>query len=424
MLITLQRPLLAAVASAAIVLLAACSDGSFAPSAPSEASPTLGMTAEPPAYGPWARIVEGQTGPGSQYAIYVPTNWNGDAVSVAHGFRDVSSPIDLRDQDGLYQTRETLGALGYAVAYSSYSENGFAVKDGAQRTHQLRGLLTSVLGRAPSRHFLVGYSLGGGVALSLAEQFPNQYAGALTVCGIVGGSRVQTQYLGHVRALFDSYFAGYAPGNVLGVPNGTVITIPQIIAAVNSNPVGLLALASTKETPLPYVPNGSVLDPGSTAAQTLVGSLFGAVSFHARGINNILDLTHGKSPFENANTTYTLGTPVGLPAVLLTPMIAASNTSVVRYTMPPSAANYLANNFTPTGNLRMPLLTVHNTWDPAVPLMHEVELARIVQAAGTSNMLLQRQVPLYGHCVVPAPVVAGAFTDLVGWANTGVKPAP
>jgi pimeloyl-ACP methyl ester carboxylesterase len=419
-----QRSVLTAVVSAAVVVLAACSDGSVAPSSLASATPALGKTAETPAYGPWARIVTGETGPGSLYAIYVPTNWNGDAVSVAHGFRDVASPIDLRDQDGLYATREALGALGYAVAYSSYSENGFAVKDGALRTHQLRGLLASVLGRAPARHFLVGYSLGGGVALSLAEQYPTQYAGALTVCGIVGGSRVQTQYLGHVRALFDSYYTGVAPGDVLGVPDGTTITIPQIAAAVSASPLGLLAMASTKETPLPFVPSGSVLNPNSTAAQTLVGSLWAAVSFHARGINNILDLTHGKSPFENANTTYTLGTPVGLPAPMLEQMIAATNDSVARYRMTPASVNYLTHNFTPSGNLRIPLLTVHNVWDPAVPLIHEVELAKVVQAAGTESMLLQRQVPLYGHCVVPAPVIAGAFNDLVGWATTGVKPAP
>ena len=424
MFLSVPRPVLAAIASAALVVLAACSDGAVAPAAPDLATPALGKTAETPPYGPWTRIVTGQTGPGSLYAIYVPTDWNGQAVTIAHGFRDAASPIDLRDQDGLYDAREALGALGYAVAYSSYSENGFAVKDGTLRTHQLRGLLSSVLGRAPTKHFLVGYSLGGGVTVSLAEQYPTQYAGALTVCGLVGGSRVQTQYLGHVRALFDSYFTGFAPGNVLGVPDGTVITIPQIAAAVSSNPLGLLALASTKETPLPYVPLGSVFDPTSPAAQTLVGSLWAAISFHARGINNITDLTHGKSPFDNATTTYTLGTPVGLPAAMLQPMIAASNDSVMRYRMPPSSVNYLTHNFTPTGRLRVPLLTVHNTWDPAVPLIHEVELAKIVQAAGTSAMLLQRQVPTYGHCAVPLPVLTAAFTDLVGWANTGVKPAP
>ncbi len=411
----------------ALIALAACNDGAVHPAGVDAAerpatAPALARSVESPGTGPWSRIVTGETGPGALYAIYVPHTWNGNAVSIAHGFRDAASPIDLRDQDGLFATRDSLGARGYAVAYSSYSENGFAVKDGTQRTHQLRGLLASVLRRAPSKHYLVGYSLGGGVAVSLAEQYPSQYAGALTVCGMVGGSRVQTQYLGDVRALFDSYYTGAAPGNVLGVPAGTTITLPQILAAVNSSPLGLLAIASTKQTQLPYVPLGSVFDPTSPAAQTLVGSLFAAVQFHARGINNIVELTHGKSPFDNANTTYVLGTPVGLPPIILQSMIAASNDSVMRYSMPPSSVNYLTRNFTPSGVLRIPVLTVHNVWDPAVPIIHEVELAKAVQAAGASSMLLQRQVPIYGHCVVPPQVITTAFTDMVGWANSGLKP--
>ena len=118
-----------------------------------------------PTSGPWARIVEGETGPGSLYAVYVPRQPNGDAVFYAHGIRDaysyvngvgIPTEVGLGNQDGFFELRDKLGSMGYAVAYSSFSENGFAVKDGAQRTHQLRGLLASELGGQPNRSFLVG----------------------------------------------------------------------------------------------------------------------------------------------------------------------------------------------------------------------------------------------------------------------------
>jgi hypothetical protein len=112
-----------------------------------------------PADGPWQRIVEGTAGPGARFALYIPRDWNGDAVYYAHGFRDAASPVDLRDQDQLFAIRDELGARGYAMAYSSFSQNGFVVKDGAQRTHQLRGLLASELGGEPTRSFLAGHSL-------------------------------------------------------------------------------------------------------------------------------------------------------------------------------------------------------------------------------------------------------------------------
>ncbi|HEX4931602.1 MAG TPA: alpha/beta hydrolase-fold protein [Gemmatimonadaceae bacterium] len=403
--------------------LGACSDApSTIVAPPSVASRSNGVVTEPTT-GPWLRIVEGETGPGSQFGLYIPRNWNGGAVYYSHGFRDAASPVDLRDQDSLYATRDQFGTMGYAVAYSSYSENGFVVKDGAQRTHQLRGLLTSELGKAPTRSYLIGHSLGGGIALSLAERYPDQYDGALLMCGMVGGSLIETQYLGHVRALADVFFPGRFPGNVEWVPPGTVITLPQVVGAVQSNPAGLFAIASMQQTPLPGVPIGNVTDPTSPAFQTLVGSLYGALSFHARGINNIVDLVPGDSPFDNAGTTYALSANPWLPAPVLAPAAAYANASVTRYAADVQATNYLERYFSPSGALAMPVLTIHNTWDPAVPLFHEVELAARASAAGAAGNLLQRRVNSFGHCAIPAATIVQGFQDLVQWEASGNKPA-
>jgi hypothetical protein len=149
-----------------------------------------------------------------------------------------------------------------------------------------------------------------------------------------------------------------------------VVTLPQVVAAVQGNPLGHFAIASTAQTPLPFVPSGDVTDPSSVASQTLVGSLFGALTFHARGAGNVVDLTHGHTPFDNHATQYALGTPV-LPAPAVSSLIAAANAGVARFTFDPSAENYLVHHFTPSGDLRIPVLTVHNTWDPIVPAFHE-----------------------------------------------------
>ena len=407
---------------AVCAMLAACDQSNpVAPSAERLSATAAKSTVTEPVAGPWARVVQGETGPGALYALYVPRTWNGDAVYYAHGFRDAESPVDLRDQDSFYATRDQLGAQGYAVAYSSYSENGFAVKDGAQRTHQLRGRLNAELPRNPTRSFLVGHSLGGAIALDLAERYPSQYDGALLVCGMVGGSLLQTQYLGHVRALFDFFYPGGLPGSVLGVPAGTVVTLPQVVAAVQANPVPLFAIASTAQAPLPFVPIGSVTNPATPAFQTLVGSLFGALSFHARGINNILDLTHGHSPFDNSTTVYAPGTLL-LPPAVTNPLLAAANAGVTRYEMDTSARNYLDKHFTPTGNLQVPVLTMHNTWDPGVPAFHERALQQAVQTAGASEFLVQRSVPSYGHCNISSALVLQGFADLTAWTTSGMKP--
>src|SRR3954471_5416251 len=245
-----------------------CTDES--PTSPNAFASKRSSVVTTPASGPWARIVEDQTGPGSLYALYIPVRWNGDAVYYVHGIRPPLAPVTLEDQDNFFQVRDALGAQGYAFAYSSFSENGLSVKDGVQRTHQLRGLLTSQLPSAPAHSYAAGYSLGGLVALELGESFPSQYDGVLTMCGMVGGTPSELQYVGDVRALFDFYYPGVMPGNVITVPSPP-LTIPEIqarvIAAITptaANPratLGLYAIASTAQTQLAYAPVGSLGDP-------------------------------------------------------------------------------------------------------------------------------------------------------------------
>lgn len=411
----------AGLTAACLMLLAACTPDAI-PSGPmTAAGPAAASVVTEPTTGPWARIVEGETGPGSSYALYIPSSWNGDAVYYAHGVRFLEDAVDLRDQDQFYAIRDALGAKGFAVAWSSFSENGFAIKDGVQRTHQLRGLLKTQLGAPPSRHFLMSHSLGSGVALQMVQEFPDQYNGALLMCGIVGGSRLQVQYAGHVRAVFDAFFPGLIPGDVIQVPPGTEVTLQQVIGAVSSNPAALYTIASLQQTPLPYVPVGSVFDPSSLAFQTLVGSLYGQLRFQTKLANNVTELAHG-SPFDNASTQYALGVPL-LPAPNLAPAVTFINATVRRYTIAASAEDYLESYFSSNGNLDIPVLTLHNRWDPGVPAFHEDSLAARAASAGKSANLLQRLDNSYGHCALPASLAVSSFDDLVGWVSSGNKPA-
>ena len=416
---TACRPVHLATLAMTTALLGACADPATSPAATSALRSADRRSGDAivvePASGPWARIVEGETGPGAEYALHVPRQWNGAVVYYAHGFRDATAPVGMADQDNFYAVREALGAQGYAVAASSYSRNGFAVKDGAQRTHQLRGLLTAALPAPPTRSFLMGHSLGAAVALDLAERYPTQYDGALLMCGMVGGTLLQTQYLGHVRTLANVYFPSI-PGGPLTAP-AQEITIPMVAGAAQANIAGLFALASTRQTPLPYAP-------GANMVPTLIGSLYAALSFHARGIADVLELTHGHTPFGNAGETYALGTPVGpIPAAVLAAMIAQSDAQAARFTMAPSAESYLSQNFTPTGDLRMPVVSVHNRFDPAVPYFHVDTLRKRASDAGTADMLLERAPLGAGHCGISAAQALDGFAALAGWVGTGVKPA-
>jgi hypothetical protein len=233
-----------------------------------------------------------------------------------------------------------------------------------------------------------------------------------------------------VRALFDAYYPGVLPGNAISAPV-TPPTIAEVqtavVAAITPTatnpraPLGLYAIASTAQTPLAFAPIGNVGDPSSPAFQSLVGSLVTALYYQLLGTPDVLDRTHGHSPYDNRNTVYAMGTPVS-PAPQLVPLIAsmisASNQTVARFDITPDASNYLERNYVPAGNLQIPVVSVHNLWDPLVPYpIHEPAFAQAIANAGSSPMLIQQAVPNYGHCNFPTSVVLDSFKKLTDRVN-------
>jgi pimeloyl-ACP methyl ester carboxylesterase len=352
----------------------------------------------------WTTAITGVTGEGSQYAIFVPQGWNGDVVVYAHGIRDVAEAVAL-PTPSVAALRDALGAMGYAVTYSSFSENGWAVKDGIQRTHQLRGLFTSNVSK-PRRTFVIGHSMGGLIALALAEQYPQHYDGALPMCGVLGGAQRQVDYLAHVRTVFDYFYPGVLPGNAIDMPldlNLNTQVLGPAQAALVGNPTGAGAMARIAQTPVPFA-----------SGPELIQSILTAIAFDARGAEDLVGRTHGHSPFDNSETVYT-----GLlPAALL----ADLNARVMRFTETPDAANYLARYYEPTGELSIPVLSIHTTRDPVVPFFHESVYGARVAAAGSSGLLSQRSISRYGHCTFTIGEMTNAFSALSQWVATGAPP--
>lgn len=392
-------------AAALLVATAACADLATAPAAPDS---NAGPSAEIVGSGVWARQITGTTGPGSQYGIFVPQNWNGDVVYYAHGIRPDSDPVDLPTNDGIVPLRDALGGMGYAVAYSSFSENGWAVKDGAQRTHQLRGLFTAEVGR-PQRSYLMGHSMGGLIAQNLAERFPQQYDGTLAMCAPLAGAKREIAYLAHVRTIFDVFYPTIVPGTVIDVPEGTNrdLVLYQAQRAIMSDPRILGVMPRLQQTPIAGI-NG----------QELVTSILYAIGYNISGAADFLDRTNGQSFFDNT-APYTPVAPGALPVDLLTHI----NANVDRYTMGPVAQQFLAKYYDPTAVLSNPTITLHTTRDPLVPIFHSREFGRDVASTGSSSLLLQREVSRFGHCAFGTAEMTSAFQALTGWVESGVRPA-
>lgn len=354
----------------------------------------------------WAAEFIEETGPGSSYALYLPHDWNGDLVVYAHGYVMPQLPVGLPNITAL---RDALGASRYAVAYSSYSENGFDVKDGAQRTHQLRGLFTARFGRA-EHTYIIGHSLGGAITLYLAEKYADQYSGALPMCGFLGGSAAEVNYIANVRILFNVFYPGVLPGTAALVPpelQWNTATQNAIAAAISANPTGAVVISQTNQT---AVPVGSAAEVGP--------AIINALAFQIFGTNDLMARTHGHIPFENASIVYSS------PNATLASALAFANERAERYSASRDAVNYLTKYFEPDGEIRIPTLTLHTTRDPVVPAWHEPMYAGKVAAAGMSANLVQRSVDRFGHCTFTGQETLQAFADLVAWAEHGIVPQP
>ena len=171
-------------------------------------------------------------------------------------------------------------------------------------------------------------------------------------------------------------------------------------------PTGAFAIAAIDQTPVPFA------DPPE-----LLQSIATALGGNADSYSDLVPELHGKPYFDNRNVSYTSG---ALPA----PLLAAINANVGRFDAAPSALNYLNQYYKPSGGLQIPMLMLSTSRDPVVPGFNQISYRNVVAAAGHSDLLVQREINRYGHCVFTPEELGTAFTDLVGWVEFGVKPAP
>jgi pimeloyl-ACP methyl ester carboxylesterase len=343
----------------------------------------------------FAQQVIAGTGPdGSQYEIDLPASWNHALIVYAHGIVDPAAPIQLPSENSDFAAfRDALLQQGYAVVSSSWSDNGYAEKDAAQRTHQLSAAFSSAVG-SPTRTVLVGKSLGGLSVLQLAEQFPSQYDGALIMCGPVGGSSLEIKYLADARILYDHFFPGTLPGDAFH---------PVVQDFEPGSPAFMDVYGSLF--------NGFFTADQRTLQEMLISGLE-AVGFNVRFGQDVLSRTHQHVPYDNTKTAYSGSFDD-----------STLNATVQRFTADPDAVNYVQHNYDPTGQLKIPVLTLHTLLDPVVPYSHELRYAQLTGRTASDQMLVQQSVARYDHCNFKLQEKLTALHQLDQWiSDPGQKP--
>lgn len=348
---------------------------------------------------------------GAGYRIEVPAAWNGKLVLWAHGYRGTGPNLTVDN----HPLRELLLAQGYAWAASSYSKNAYDPSQGAKDTHALAQFFNGRFGK-PSRSYITGASMGGHVTGIVAEQWPQSYDGAMPICGVVGDYELFDYFLDFnlaaqtLSGVGKTYPFGsdYLSATVPATKAGLGAAFPFALNAAGQNFKSLVQLRSGGVRPM--FDQGWMFWNGVVPGNFLFGLGVG-------------DGTLPRQPgvaVQNSDVTYQFDTTEALTAAE-----SLFNNTVQRVTADPQARrrNGLANVTPTTGDLRLPMLTLHTLGDLFVPFHMEQEYAQRVKAKGGSHLLVQRATRDFGHCAFTGPELATTFIDLVKWVEAGIKPA-
>lgn len=355
--------------------------------------------------------------------FFMPKNWNHKLALYAHGYLDPTDPDWLdsflkqagadgappapgTQPDPMLVTRDKLLCQHYALGLSSYAAPGYAVQEGIADTHLLNAVFRFLFWTRPAETYVFGSSMGGLITVALAEAFPWRYDGAMPTCGPIGGSMPELAYVGNVRLLFEQ---ADAYGSLVHDPPQPPLDWPPFpepppldpswdavlataLATDARDPTGLQLLANTAvrytegsswlpllQTPQNYasqLPEGLATSLSGLEDLFSANALLHALRYYVVGAGDIIARGRGGIPWTNMGMAY-----AGIRAG---DFIAAGIDSQLPAGYQ-DAVTYYGRYYQPTGELRVPMLSLHTPVDPDVPAYHELAYRTDVQEALGKN---------------------------------------
>ena len=370
---------------------------------------------------------------GANNLIQVPANWNGTLLLYSHGYVFVGQPLTASDaSDPL--TAAALLQQGYALAGSSYSQNGWALQQAFHDQIALLNFFDATCGQ-PARTIPWGDSLGGIITAGLVQLFPQRFAGAVPLCGVVSGGVGTWNEALDATFAFNTLLAGGAlPVVHIQNPSGEFNQAEQILASAQNTVQGRarIALISALDD-LPGWFNEASPQPASNDFTTQEQNQFlwnsqidFPFAFLARAE---LESRAGGNPSWNVGVNYDLQLAQSADfkevvalykqaGLNLNQDLHALNTAP-RINADPQAVKYLSQFITFDGDLDIPVLTMHTAGDGLVVNENEQSYAAVAREAGDANQLRQVFVNRAGHCSFTPAENLVALHTLINRLNTG-----
>ena len=380
--------------------------------------------------------VEGVLPDGSTYVIDVPADWNGTVLLYSHGYVPDGVPNPARNAPS-DAVRTALLDAGYAQIGSSYPETGWVLERALPAQLATLDVFRDRFGK-PRRTIAWGTSLGGMITTGLAERYGHRFPGTLSMCGLQQGG------VANWNNTLDPLFAIrtlLAPGSstpLVRLPDqpaafASIAALTAALDVAQATPQGRarIALAAALHN-IPAWTDANQPEPAPGDYDTAQLNQFGVLH-----LTIFVGLSWRQEAEEHAGGNMSWNTRVDYARMLARSSIRAEVEALYagaglsladdlatlaaapRIGADPAAVGYMVRNISFGGRLTRPMLTIHTTGDPLVPVQVQHAYDDAVDDAHRSALLRQAYVHRGGHCTFTTGEMLAALRTLERRVSSG-----
>jgi pimeloyl-ACP methyl ester carboxylesterase len=405
-----------------VVLLAGCAGSTSVAATPSP-SPSPSAT----------RVLTGSIG-GATYTIELPVTWNGTLFLYSHGYVEPGAPNPASAAPDRAVAKWLLDR-GYALAGSSFSSTGWAVEDALKDQIALLDHFTQAVGK-PARVIAIGASLGGIITAGLVQTYPDRFAAAIPVCGVLAGGVAAWNTALDGAYAFKTLLAPTSKLQVVHItdPAGNLQLAQDLVAQALLTQAGqarIALMAALSDLPGWFVPTSPAPAPTDYPAMAAAQAQWETRIDFAFAFSNRAELEAraGGNPSWNAGVDYARQLAISADRAEVAALYAAAGLDLAAdlralnagatIEPDPQAAAYLDRNISFDGRLTVPVLTMHTTADGLVVPQDETAYADVVRSAGSQDLLRQIFVQRAGHCAFTSAEVIALIEVMLQRLDTG-----
>ncbi|HEV2258499.1 MAG TPA: prolyl oligopeptidase family serine peptidase, partial [Streptosporangiaceae bacterium] len=324
-------------------------------------------------------------------------------------------------------------ANGFALAGSSYATEGWAIQQALPDQISTLDVFDSNYG-TPARTIAWGHSLGGIITAGLIQDFPNRFTAALPMCGVLSGGVATWNTALDAEFAFQKLIDPAVQIVNITNPAANLQAAEIAGAQAQATPQGRARLALVSalgDTPGWFDPSTQEPAANDYTAQEANQFLWGSqVTFpFVFAFRAELEARAGGNPSWNTGVNYFADLAKSVNVKEVAALYKGAGLSLIkdlltlnsapRISAKPSAVAYLARYIAFSGDISIPVLSMHTTGDGLVVPENEQAYRSVVNRDGNGNLLRQIFVNRAGHCAFTPAETITAVQTLLNRLSTG-----